>query len=115
MARSEKPQQTSAPSPSANRGSRTSEPPERGPARGGDCVNADKAAPAHRSSVAPCVTCGLCGGILRDATTVSECLHSFCRKCICQKFEDEDIKWCPKCYTDLGCAPLEKLRSCLLA
>ena len=51
-------------------------PPERPPARGGDCVDADKAEVVRRSSVAPGVTCGLCGGILRDATTVSECLHS---------------------------------------
>ncbi|KAL6647599.1 hypothetical protein ACP70R_015036 [Stipagrostis hirtigluma subsp. patula] len=63
------------------------------------------------SSVAPRVTCGLCGGILRDATTVSECLHSFCRKCIYQKLSDEDIKCCPICSTNLGCAPLEKLRA----
>ncbi|TVU41905.1 hypothetical protein EJB05_15464, partial [Eragrostis curvula] len=64
----------------------------------------------RRSLVAPCVTCGLCGGILRDPTTVSECLHSFCRKCIFQKLEDEDINCCPTCTIDLGCAPLEKLR-----
>ncbi|RLM87305.1 median body protein-like [Panicum miliaceum] len=114
MARSEKrktkPQQTSA-SPSANRPSRTTVPPERAPARGGDCVDADRAAVARRSSVAPCVTCGLCGGILRDAThrlRVPPLL-----KCIYQKFEDEGIKCCPNCYTDLGCAPLEKLSHAL--
>ncbi|RLM86922.1 median body protein-like [Panicum miliaceum] len=39
-------------------------------------MDADEAAMVGRSSIAPCVTCGLCGGILRDATTVSECLHS---------------------------------------
>ncbi|CAN6209500.1 unnamed protein product [Urochloa humidicola] len=65
----------------------------------------------RRSAVARCLTCGLCGGILRDATTVSECLHSFCRKCIMKKFEDEDTTFCPTCSTDLGCDPLEKLRA----
>jgi hypothetical protein len=30
----------------------------------------------RRSRVTPFVTCGLCSGILHDATTVSECLHS---------------------------------------
>jgi hypothetical protein len=45
---------------------------------GGDraCADADEVVMVRRSAVAPCVTCGLCGGILRDATTVSECLHS---------------------------------------
>nr|XP_034580668.1 tripartite motif-containing protein 30A-like [Setaria viridis] len=68
----------------------------------------DEAAVVRRSTIAPCVTCGLCGSILRDATTVSECLHSFCRKCISEKFEDEDNKHCPTCNADLGWDP--KLR-----
>ncbi|TVU31821.1 hypothetical protein EJB05_23522, partial [Eragrostis curvula] len=71
----------------------------------------DAAVLVRRSSVAPCVTCGLCGGILRDATTVPDCLHSFCRKCIFQKITHEDVKCCPKCKINLGHAPLEKLRA----
>ena len=39
-------------------------------------MDIDDEATVRRSSIAPCVTCGLCGGILRDAITVSECLHS---------------------------------------
>ncbi|TVU31819.1 hypothetical protein EJB05_23520, partial [Eragrostis curvula] len=65
----------------------------------------------RRSSVAPCVTCCLCGGILRDATTVPDCLHTFCRKCIFQKITHADIKCCPSCNISLGHAPLEKLRA----
>ncbi|CAN6197084.1 unnamed protein product [Urochloa humidicola] len=78
---------------------------------GGGCDDAGEVVMVRRSAVAACVTCGLCGGILRDATTVSECLHSFCRKCIMKKFEDEDTTFCPTCSTDLGCDPLEKLRA----
>ncbi|KAJ1288029.1 hypothetical protein BS78_02G057100 [Paspalum vaginatum] len=65
----------------------------------------------RRSAVAPCVTCGICGRLLRDATAFSECLDAFCRKCINDKFAKEDIKCCPKCGIQLGCAALEKLRS----
>ncbi|KAL6647591.1 hypothetical protein ACP70R_015028 [Stipagrostis hirtigluma subsp. patula] len=87
--------------------------PERLPcassSRGSECVDAGGTAIVRRSSVAPGVTCGLCGGILRDATTVSECLHS--SKCIFQKLLDEDINCCPTCSTYLGCDPLEKLRA----
>ncbi|KAL6312697.1 hypothetical protein AAG906_008884 [Vitis piasezkii] len=45
-----------------------------------------------------------------DATTISECLHTFCRKCIYNKISDEELECCPICNTDLGCVPLEKLR-----
>ncbi|KAL6880101.1 hypothetical protein ACP4OV_011666 [Aristida adscensionis] len=45
-------------------------------ARSGECGDAAASVRVRRSSVAPCVTCGLCGGLLRDATTISECLHS---------------------------------------
>ncbi|OEL26135.1 E3 ubiquitin protein ligase DRIP1 [Dichanthelium oligosanthes] len=80
-------------------------------ARGGGRAGADSAeALVRRSVVAPCVSCGICGGLLRDATTFSECLHAFCRKCIYDKFEEEDIKCCPTCGIHLGSAPLEKLR-----
>ncbi|XP_034580669.1 uncharacterized protein [Setaria viridis] len=65
----------------------------------------------RRSSIAPCVACVLCGGLLRDAAVIPECLHSFCRECIVEKFTDKNINRCPKCDTDLGCNPLEKLRN----
>ncbi|CAL4926298.1 unnamed protein product [Urochloa decumbens] len=63
-----------------------------------------------RDLLARCMTCPLCRRLLRDATTISECLHTFCRKCIYQKFNDEEVECCPVCKIDLGCTPTEKLR-----
>ncbi|KAG0479320.1 hypothetical protein HPP92_010178 [Vanilla planifolia] len=56
------------------------------------------------------MTCPLCHKLLRDATTISECLHTFCRKCIFDKLSDEEADCCPICNIDLGCVPVEKLR-----
>ncbi|PUZ37905.1 hypothetical protein GQ55_9G155400 [Panicum hallii var. hallii] len=64
-----------------------------------------------RDLLARCMTCPLCRRLLRDATTISECLHTFCRKCIYQKFNDEEVECCPVCKIDLGCSPTEKLRA----
>uniref|UniRef100_J3LTR1 RING-type domain-containing protein n=2 Tax=Oryza brachyantha TaxID=4533 RepID=J3LTR1_ORYBR len=75
-----------------------------GEAEGGDVVMLKCA------SVAACLTCPLCGRLLRDAATISECLHTFCRKCIHEEFINKESCCCPTCNIDLGCAPLEKLR-----
>ncbi|ONK65223.1 uncharacterized protein A4U43_C07F34940 [Asparagus officinalis] len=56
------------------------------------------------------MTCPLCKKLLRDATTIYECLHTFCRKCILEKLTDEEVDCCPICNIDLGCVPVEKLR-----
>ncbi|KAG4913205.1 hypothetical protein GLYMA_19G161700v4 [Glycine max] len=64
----------------------------------------------RRDTIAACMTCPLCGKLFREATTISECLHTFCRKCIYDKITDEEIECCPICNIDLGCVPLEKLR-----
>ncbi|CAN6314878.1 unnamed protein product [Urochloa humidicola] len=63
-----------------------------------------------RSVLAACLTCPLCGRLLRDAATITECLHTFCRKCISEEFINKEVCCCPICSIDLGCAPLEKLR-----
>ncbi|KAH7652303.1 Locus-specific chromosome binding proteins protein [Dioscorea alata] len=63
-----------------------------------------------REVVVGCMTCPLCLKLLSEATTISECLHTFCKKCILEKFNDEEIDYCPVCKTDLGCAPEDKLR-----
>lgn len=63
-----------------------------------------------REVLAACMTCPLCRKLIRDATTISECLHTFCRKCIFERLNDEEEECCPICQIDLGCAPLEKLR-----
>ncbi|XP_040999693.1 E3 ubiquitin protein ligase DRIP2-like isoform X2 [Juglans microcarpa x Juglans regia] len=61
--------------------------------------------------LAVCMTCPLCNKLFKDATTISECLHTFCRKCIYKKLTSEELNHCPVCNKDLGCAPLEKLRA----
>ncbi|MCD7450741.1 hypothetical protein HAX54_008302, partial [Datura stramonium] len=63
-----------------------------------------------RESIVACMTCPLCHRLFRDATTIPECLHTFCRKCIYKKLSDEELECCPICNIDLGCVPLEKLR-----
>ncbi|XP_037436597.1 E3 ubiquitin protein ligase DRIP2-like isoform X1 [Triticum dicoccoides] len=63
-----------------------------------------------RAALVACLTCPLCRLLLRDAATITECLHTFCRKCISKEFIDKEICYCPTCNIDLGCAPEEKLR-----
>lgn len=43
------------------------------------------------------LTCGLCSGYLIDATTIVECLHSFCRSCLLAYLRDNTV--CPVCDT----------------
>ncbi|MGH0158513.1 UNVERIFIED_CONTAM: hypothetical protein FKN15_035579 [Acipenser sinensis] len=41
------------------------------------------------------ITCHLCEGYLIDATTVTECLHTFCRSCLVKYLEENNT--CPTC------------------
>ncbi|CAH1986413.1 unnamed protein product [Acanthoscelides obtectus] len=43
----------------------------------------------------PYITCKLCNGYFVDATTIIECLHSFCRSCIVKYLEKN--RYCPVC------------------
>ncbi|XP_057704388.1 polycomb group RING finger protein 5-B [Corythoichthys intestinalis] len=55
------------------------------------------------------ITCYLCGGYLIKPTTVTECLHTFCKSCIVQHFEESND--CPKCGIQVHeTNPLEMLR-----
>ncbi|WJX80251.1 RING-type E3 ubiquitin transferase [Trifolium repens] len=63
-----------------------------------------------RENLEACMTCPLCQKLLKDATTISLCLHTFCRKCIYEKLSDEEVDCCPVCEIDLGILPVEKLR-----
>lgn len=65
----------------------------------------------QKERIAACMTCPLCNKLFREATTISECLHTFCRKCIYMKLTDEELDSCPVCDIKLGCSPLEKLRA----
>ncbi|CAN9510818.1 unnamed protein product [Ophioblennius macclurei] len=47
------------------------------------------------SDLNPHLTCPLCSGYLVDATTIVECLHSFCKTCIVTFLETN--KFCPRC------------------
>ncbi|CAN0886407.1 E3 ubiquitin protein ligase DRIP2 [Linum grandiflorum] len=63
----------------------------------------------RRELIAACLTCTICNRLFRDATTVSECLHTFCRKCISRRISNDGLESCPICNIDLGCVALEKL------
>ncbi|KAJ6988581.1 E3 ubiquitin protein ligase DRIP2 [Populus alba] len=65
----------------------------------------------QKERIAACMTCPLCNKLFREATTISECLHTFCRKCIYMKLTDEELDSCPVCDIKLGCSPHEKLRA----
>ncbi|XP_004076982.1 polycomb group RING finger protein 6 isoform X2 [Oryzias latipes] len=43
----------------------------------------------------PYIRCGLCCGFLIDATTITECLHTFCKSCIVRHFFHSNR--CPTC------------------
>jgi len=45
--------------------------------------------------VNPYITCYICHGYLIDATTITECLHTFCKSCIVKYLEKNKI--CPQC------------------
>ncbi|XP_050116021.1 E3 ubiquitin protein ligase DRIP2-like isoform X1 [Malus sylvestris] len=63
-----------------------------------------------REKLEACMTCPLCNKLLKEATTISLCLHTFCRVCIYEKLSDEEGDCCPVCEIDLGILPVEKLR-----
>ncbi|CAO2837090.1 unnamed protein product [Amaranthus hypochondriacus] len=63
-----------------------------------------------RAVLAACMTCPICNKLVRQATTISLCLHTFCKQCIYDKLSDEDVDSCPVCDVNLGCIPEEKLR-----
>lgn len=51
------------------------------------------------------LTCPLCHGYFREAHTIPECLHSFCKACILKNFTEHNQKGhvtCPTCKTNLG-------------
>jgi len=50
-------------------------------------------------SVNPFITCYICKGYLVDSTTITECLHTFCKSCIVKFLEENNT--CPKCNTEI--------------
>ncbi|CAA7012848.1 unnamed protein product [Microthlaspi erraticum] len=54
-------------------------------------------------------TCTICFQLFDCPTTISDCNHTFCKKCIEKKFTEENVNACPVCKVDLGVAPLARL------
>ncbi|KAH7426631.1 hypothetical protein KP509_10G009300 [Ceratopteris richardii] len=63
-----------------------------------------------KASLLTCLKCPLCSNLVHEATTISECLHTFCKDCIYRELDEEENDSCPICNVHLGCSPLEKLR-----
>ncbi|XP_071454445.1 polycomb group protein Psc-like [Hetaerina americana] len=62
------------------------------------------------SDVNPNLICVLCGGYFIDATTIVECLHSFCKTCIVRYLETS--KYCPICDVQVHkTKPLQNIRA----
>ncbi|XP_009579520.1 PREDICTED: polycomb group RING finger protein 2, partial [Fulmarus glacialis] len=53
----------------------------------------------------PHLMCALCGGYFIDATTIVECLHSFCKTCIVRYLETN--KYCPMSVGTWGALQVE--------
>lgn len=43
------------------------------------------------STLNPYITCSICQGYLIDATTVIDCLHTFCKSCLLKYFEGKSF------------------------
>jgi hypothetical protein len=51
------------------------------------------------------LTCSLCTGYYRDAHTILECMHTFCKSCILVHFHNHNQRGsiqCPQCNVSLG-------------
>jgi hypothetical protein len=56
----------------------------------------------------PHLVCRICSGYFRDAYTITECLHTFCKSCLLLAF-DNGGRTCPHCKVDLGPHPLNMI------
>lgn len=55
--------------------------------------------------ISPLLTCRICSGLFRDAHTITECLHTFCKSCLLKEFVAGKRR-CPHCNTDLKPNPV---------
>jgi polycomb group RING finger protein 3 len=58
----------------------------------------------HLKPIESHLTCSLCQGYLKEALTISECLHSFCKSCLYIYFSHGKTR-CPQCSCVLGPDP----------
>ena len=57
----------------------------------------------------PHIVCSLCAGYFIDATTIIECLHTFCKSCLVKYLQSS--KYCPTCNTKIHeTHPLSNIR-----
>lgn len=56
----------------------------------------DKSKKVRLSDIKEHISCFLCKGYLIEATTIIECLHTFCKNCIVKYLNDSN-NTCPKC------------------
>lgn len=54
--------------------------------------------------VNPHLVCRICAGYFRDASTIVECLHTFCKSCLLKEFR-KGLGVCPHCNVYLGPNP----------
>ncbi|KAM3835082.1 polycomb group RING finger protein 6 [Vipera latastei] len=59
-----------------------------------DCDDEDERM-INLSELVPYIMCSICKGYFIDATTITECLHTFCKSCIVRHFYYSNR--CPKC------------------
>ncbi len=58
-----------------------------------------------KSELNELLTCHICKGFYRDAHTILECMHTFCKSCILMHFHNNNIRGsiqCPQCSVSLG-------------
>lgn len=54
------------------------------------------------------LVCSLCMGYFRNAHTIRECLHTFCKTCIVEYLVNG--RDCPRCQVHLGTNPMDQLK-----
>ncbi|CAL0300608.1 unnamed protein product [Lupinus luteus] len=64
----------------------------------------------RRDLLEPPLTCHYCHNLLKNATSNTECVHTFCRRCIEEIVTEKDMTECPVCETDWGVNPIQKMR-----
>ncbi|CAL5347301.1 unnamed protein product [Camellia sinensis] len=72
-------------------------------------TSSSQAVAVRSEGIATCMTCPICNKLFKNATTITECLHTL--KCIYGKITEEGLGNCPECKVYLGCAPSKKLRA----
>ncbi|VDO32806.1 unnamed protein product [Onchocerca flexuosa] len=56
----------------------------------------------HGADLNENLCCSLCKSYLIDAVTLTECLHSYCRACLLDNIEKDEVYRCTKCTASFG-------------